>query len=219
MKKIMSKKFIDLIGQKFGRLIVVKQIGRSKTGGALWLCRCECDKEVIVQSSNLKNGHTKSCGCLQKEIVTKHGHNRKGRKTRTYSIWEHIIQRCTNKKQKAYKNYGGRKITVCKRWSDKKNGFTNFLKDVGEIPEDKEIDRTDNSKGYNPNNFRLVTHKENNRNKRNNRIIPFNGKKYCLAELAEEYDIDPCVLRSRLKLGWPLRKALITPIKKYKERK
>lgn len=212
------RRFIDLTGQKFGRLVVIKQVGKSKTGGPLWLCQCICGKEIIVRSSSLKNGHTKSCGCLQKEIVTKHGQSGRN-KTRTYSIWEHIIQRCTNKNHKAYKNYGGRRITVCKRWSNKKNGFINFLKDIGEIPKDKEIDRIDNNKGYNPKNFRLVTHQENNRNKRTNRIIPYNNKKYILVELAEEYNIDPCVLRSRLKLGWPIKKALITPVKKYKKRK
>jgi hypothetical protein len=209
------RRFIGLTGQKFDRLVVIKQVGKSKTGGPLWLCRCVCGKETIVRSSNLKNGHTKSCGCLQKEIVTKHGYNKKGAKTRIYSIWEHIIQRCRNKNHKAYKNYGGRGIKVCNRWLD----FKNFLKDVGEIPKGMEIDRINNDKGYSPKNFRLVTHQENNRNKRNNHIIPYNNKKYCLIELAEEYNINPHVLRSRLKLGWPIKKALITPVKKYKRRK
>jgi len=216
------RRFIDLTGQRFGRLLVIKQVGKSKTGGPLWLCQCICGKEIIVQSSNLKNGHTKSCGCLQKEIVTKHGYNKKGAKTRIYSIWEHIIQRCTNPNNSEYKNYGGRGITICNRWSNKKTWFINFLNDMGFPTSDKhQIDRIDNNKlinSYSPKNCRWTTRKINNRNKRDNHLITYNNKTQCLSAWAEEYDICPCVVKSRLKIGWTIKRALLTPVKKYKKK-
>jgi hypothetical protein len=127
-------KFIDLTGQKFNRLIVLKfaYINKHKS---YWDCICDCGNKIIVYKGNLKNGHTKSCGCLQKEIATKHGYNKKGQKTRIYSIWEHIIQRCTNPNNSEYKNYGGRGIKICDRWLN----FKNFLKDMGEPPKNMKL--------------------------------------------------------------------------------
>lgn len=206
---------IDLTGQKFGRLTVIKYISTNKYGQSRWLCLCGCGKEKIIMGNDLKNGHTKSCGCLH----TKHGHCKNYKMSKTYHTWHSIIQRCTNPKDKGYKNYGGRNkpIMVCDRWSNKKNGFQNFLKDVGEIPKGKELDRTNNNKGYNPNNFRLITRKENQRNKRNNILITFNKQIRCLVEWAEILGIKYTTLYYRTCIKkWPIEKAFNTPVKKGK---
>lgn len=139
---IMKK--IDLTGKKFGRWTVLEEAGKNNHGNYLWRCRCECGNIKINSSSNLRCGHTKSCGCLQKELAkrnnTKHGMNG----TSIYNIWDSMKQRCNNPKRKDYKNYGGRGIAVCDRWLI----FENFFEDMGNRPKDMTIERLDNNKNY-----------------------------------------------------------------------
>jgi len=206
------------IGQKFGRLTVIQQID-NKWGHLRWLCRCDCGKEKIIYGHNLNNNRTKSCGCLQKEIAStinqnnqynfKHGYSQNNR---TYQVWHHIKQRCTNPNDKGYKNYGGRGITICKRWFK----FENFFKDMEEQPNGYSIDRIDNNQGYYKENCRWVTPKQNNRNKRTNHLETYNGKTQCLTEWAEETGISKQRIEWRLKHGWSIEKTLTTPVKKYK---
>jgi hypothetical protein len=156
----------NIVGKIFGKLIPIKYVGKNKHGHSLWLCRCECGKEKIILGPSLKNGDTKSCGCLYKnnKNSVKHKHTTNGKMSKTYKAWADMIQRCNNKNHKSYKNYGNRGITVCKRWLK----FENFLKDVGEIPRGLTLDRINNNKGYSPDNFKFSTWKEQNNNKRNN---------------------------------------------------
>ncbi len=194
---------INLIGQKFGRLIVIRRADNDKQGKSRWLCLCDCGKEKIIRGNNLKSGNTKSCGCLK----IKHGH----RKTKTYRSWASMIQRCTNPKNKRYRDYGGRGITVCKRWMK----FENFLADMGEVPEGYQIDRINNNKGYCRSNCRWVTAKTNNRNKRNNLYFTYKNKTQLLIEWVKETKIPYSTLWNRIfRLSWPIEKALTTPIQK-----
>jgi len=192
-------KFVDLTGQKFGRLTVLKQNHKILSGNYAWLCRCDCNKRIIVPNNNLKNGHTQSCGCICKEgIRLKHGHSRKGKVSKTYNIWSNMKRRCSNYKNKRYKDYGGRGIKVCERWKK----FENFLEDMGEIPKDKSLDRINNNGNYCPKNCKLSTIKEQNRNKRNNINITYNGKTQCLTDWAKELNINKqTVIQKLLKLN------------------
>jgi len=169
-------RFIDLTGKKFGRLVPMKFVGKDKSHHTLWLCRCDCGREKIINSHGLKNGNTRSCGCLRIDRTSKtgknnkkHGHARKGKTSKTYSTWKSIIQRCNNPKNPDYKYYKGRGITVCKRWSNKKTGFQNFLKDMGERPKGLSIDRTNNDGNYNKRNCRWATSKQQASNKKRKR--------------------------------------------------
>jgi len=203
----------NLVGQKFGRLLVKEYDSITISGHSKWLCQCDCGNKKIVLASDLKSGHTKSCGCLLKEGNSlKHGHDKKGQESRTYMIWRSMKQRCSNPKNASYKNYGDRGITVCERWANKKTGYQNFLKDIGEIPEDKSLDRIDNDTGYHRGNCRLSTWKEQGRNRRNNRKIKINNKERLLIEVAEEHKISPSLLRQRLKMGQSIEEALSRPI-------
>ena len=205
------RKNFDLIDKKFGRLVVIKRMDNDEWGRLRWLCKCYCGKEKIIVGQSLRSGATKSCGCLQKEIVsianTTHGQTR----TKTYDVWHNMIQRCTNPKHKYYKHYGGRGIKVCKRWMK----FENFLEDMGKIPEGYSIDRINNNKGYKKSNCKWSTKKEQSRNTRRNRSGTYGGKTQLLIEWSEETGIPYSTLWQRIyRLGWSIEKALTTPAKK-----
>lgn len=200
---------IDITGQNFARLTVIKRSKRDKWRKYLWLCKCNCGQETLVTSFALKSGHTKSCGCLKKEgrpII--HGHFINKKHSHTYSTWSHMIQRCTNKKNKDYSRYGGRGITIYEKWLK----FQNFLEDMGIAHENCQIDRINNNLGYYPGNCRWVTAKQNCRNRRTNRLITFNGETKCLMDWTEEFNVKYDLVRYRLNRGWSIEQALTIPI-------
>lgn len=214
------RKFIDLTGQRFGRLTVFKRQENDKFGQTRWLCLCECGNKTIVLGGNLRSGHIKSCGCLQKENRLKHGHNIKGKISKTYTTWHGIIQRCTDPNHKSYQYYGGRipPITVCDRWNPKRGGgFKNFLEDVDEIPEELTLDRINNEKGYSPDNYRLSTRKEQNRNYRRNITIPYNDKDICLKDYCKIKNLNYNSILSRIWNGMSVEDAITIPIRKHKK--
>lgn len=161
-----SISIIDLTGQKFGRWTVISASGeKAKVNrSAKWLCRCECGNERNINGSSLRSGRSSSCGCFHnekvKESFTKHGKY----KTPEYEVWRAMKQRCLNPSQPYYPYYGGRGITICKRWLD---SFENFIADMGPRPTSKHsIDRKNNNLGYSPDNCRWATASQQNANKR-----------------------------------------------------
>jgi len=192
-------KLIDIMGQKFGRLTVISRAENGKTGQPRWNCKCDCGGKTITLGGDLRSGGTKSCGCLQRELLvmknTTHGMG----KTPIYKNWKDMRKRCLNPSSREYKHYGGRGITVCDRWMK----FENFYGDMGEKPNGTSIDRIDNNKGYSPDNCRWATQKEQTRNQRTNRIIKYEGKEQCLAVWAEELGIKYTTLWHRLEKYLP----------------
>ena len=159
----------DLNGMIFGRLKVIRESGRAKDRHIVWTCQCECGNVVNVSSRELVNGHTKSCGCLQKDIISSMRYKHGDRDSRLYSVWKTMKKRCENKNCKSYKWYGAKGVSVCKEWQDyiefKKwaieNGYNeNALK--GECT----IDRIDPCGNYEPSNCRWVSMAEQAKNKR-----------------------------------------------------
>lgn len=211
------RKIINLIDKRFGNLVVIKLIESDKWGNARWLCRCDCGNYKNILSASLRNGITKSCGCLKKNNGFKHGHARKGKLSKIYRIWQGMNQRCNDQKNKDYKHYGDRGIKVCYRWSNKKNGFENFYKDVGNPPKGKSLDRINNNKGYFPGNWRWATPLQQHQNTRKNRMENFNGKNQCRSILSKKYNINKDTLRYRLdKMGLSIEEALTIPIRRKK---
>jgi hypothetical protein len=158
----MSKK-LKMIGQRFDRLIVVAIAGRNKWNKLLWWCECDCGEYLIVVGDNLKNRDTKSCGCLKRELAGKHVFKHGQSNTKIYKVWANIINRCHNYSHIGFNDYGGRGITICKRWLK----FENFIADMGPKPTPKHaINRINNNANYEPNNCEWILPKINNRNKR-----------------------------------------------------
>lgn len=194
-------KVIDLTGKRFGRLTVIAENGVTKHGKILWLCRCNCGNECTVTGNHLKSNHTRSCGCLFIESITKHGMNG----NRTYRTWHGMRSRCDNQNHTTFNNYGGRGIGVCSRWIT----FKNFLADMGKRPEGMTLERIDNDGNYEPSNCKWATQKEQHRNTRHNRMITYQGETKCMAEWAEDVRLKYDTLRNRIdRYGWTIERAL-----------
>lgn len=206
-----KKKYDDLVGVKFNKLLVLKQV-KTRSGNVGWLCKCDCGKEYEVRDYDLRIRGLRSClDCLHRSNVV-HGRS----KMREWKIWKGMIDRCYTKDNISYNNYGGRGIVVCERWL---NSFDDFLSDVGLAPSNNHtIDRFPDVNGnYEPDNTRWATILEQARNRRNNRIIEFNGERKCVSEWASISGISLSGLIGRLNNGIPPEVALTTPSRKKRK--
>lgn len=206
----MAYYFNDLTNKRFGKLVALEIVGRNKTRNLEWLCKCDCGNFVIVPSGRLVTNNTKSCGCYKisaiKNTATKHGY----RHTRLYEIWLGMKKRCNNKNCKAFNNYGGRGIKVCKEWEYDFKKFYDWSMTNGY--EDKlSIDRIDNNGNYSPNNCRWSNRVVQANNKRNNIKITFNNKTLTTAMWSRETNLNQSTITNRIKRGWDIEKALTTP--------
>ena len=204
-------KFVDLTGQRFGRLTVIKRV-ENNGKKVMWLCRCDCGNETTVFSGYLRNGDTKSCGCLSKDKLRerrfKHGESRK---TRLYNIWIHIKHRTSGKanEKRTKKWYTDKNIKMCEEWSDFRN-FRDWANENG-YDDSLTIDRIDGNKGYSPENCRWVDWKTQTRNKSNNINITRNGETKCLKDWCTELGLKYRSICQRIARGWDKEKALTTP--------
>lgn len=145
----MPRKAIDVLNQSFGRLLVIERAENSAQGAARWVVRCDCGIVKIVRGSALLTGISKSCGCLAREMSSERATTHGRTNTFEHNVWLAMRRRCNDPKHPRYARYGGRGISVCKRWEK----FENFFADMGQCPfANGSIERKDNNKGYTPSN-------------------------------------------------------------------
>lgn len=182
---------IDIEGEKFGRLTVIKRSEkRDSSGNVYWICRCDCGNETEVQGRSLRKGLIVSCGCYHKEkaefINKKHGKSR----TRIYSILCAMKSRCYSQSDEKYPEYGGRGIKICDEWMGE-HGFESFIKWAEEngYKQNLTIERIDVDGNYEPSNCRWATPKEQMQNTRRSRYVKYDGEIYSISELADKLNI------------------------------
>jgi hypothetical protein len=201
---------INLQGKRFGRLLVEKR-APTKGHGARWYVVCDCGVRKSVQSSCLRLGYTRSCGCLNLEVARsnkhglKHGHYRSAE----YRAWRILRARCNNPKDKDYRRYGGRGIYVDPSW----DSFPAFLASVGPRPSpEHSIERVKNDGPYAPGNCRWATRSEQQRNKRSNRLLTLRGETKPIVAWAEQLKMGWQTLMNRVNAGWSEDRLLSEPV-------
>jgi hypothetical protein len=202
---------VDLVGQRFGRLVVRERgdlfVSRAGKREYLWLCQCDCGAVSLVRSPNLRSGNTKSCGCLQSEVTRARSRTHGRTNSSAYWRWRAMMQRCTNPNDVGWANYGGRGIMVCEAWRT----FEGFYRDMGDPPPDMTIDRIDVDGNYEPSNCRWATMIRQARNKRVARLMTLHGQTKCLHDWTDVYGINYQLVFYRLQRGWDFERALTTP--------
>lgn len=207
-------KFIDLTGQKIGRLKVLKRAPNNKFNQVCWVCLCDCGNTVTVIGTRLHNRKTLSCGCIRKEITKQRnldtGKAKGASKTRLYSIYKGIKRRLFNQNDASFSNYGGRGIEICREWLDDYKEFERWALKNG-YNENLTIDRIDVNGNYCPENCRWVDRKTQSNNKRNNHFITVNGITKTLSEWSDISGVHYYTIFDRISHGWNERDAIFTP--------
>ena len=207
------RSIINLTGKRFGRLTVIKHIGSGSGGHARWLCECDCGKQRYVYGYNLRNGTTKSCGCLNREHIVRSTTTHGKSNSSIYNIWKGMINRCYRKTAQHYDNYGGRGISVCDEWRASFQNFDRWAMNNGYC-EGLSIDRIDNDSNYCPENCRWVSRNEQANNKRTTRMVTYNGETHAIAEWAEILGIKRETLYDRIiRKQWDIERAFTEKVK------
>lgn len=208
----MSKR-IDLTGEKFGRLTVMKADYTDKNYRLFWRCVCSCGNVHSVRGDQLKSGSSKSCGCLNSELVKiralKKSAEGRVKDERLYNIWQGMRQRCYDENAMEYHRYGARGIAVCNKWLNSYSEFKKWSLRNG-YHENLSIDRKDNDGNYEPENCKWSTPKQQANNRRNSIFITYEGETKTLAQWSEKTKIAYSCLYRRYKSDWPVKK-MLTP--------
>lgn len=155
-------KIINLSGQRFGSLLVIKLLNEKRGKYRLWECLCDCGRKSVVRTGALNSKKIRSCGCQRRKSLIKHGDSgREGKpRTRLYRIWVNMKSRCGRIERRNYKNYGGRGIKVCKTWLNSFMSFRTWAL-ANEYTDNLTIDRINNDGNYEPGNCQWLTRAEN----------------------------------------------------------
>lgn len=210
----------DLTNKRFNKLIVISYYG-IKYGTTYWNCRCDCGKTTIAQSSKLKSGKIKSCGCynnmLRKQFAKNHHIHTKYNSPKGFAehpisnSYYNMISRCYNKKNLNYRLYGERGIKVCEEWLNDASAFFEWSLNNGWKP-GLSIDRINVDGNYEPSNCRWSDDKTQSNNRRTNIFLTFNNQTKTITQWAETLGINKRTLNNRINRGWDIQRALTTPV-------
>ena len=204
----------EVLGENFGRLTIVKVVGRDQASKVLVQCTCECGSVVVVRYNNL-SGTTKSCGCLKRDTVAdrnyKHGYSRHP----DFQVWVDMNKRCHGNNPQFTRNYKDRGITVCPSWRESPEAF---FADMGPRPPGATLERVDNEKGYSARNCVWADMKTQQNNKRTNLFLELDGVSRTLSQWADVLKIHKATLHNRYMRGWSVRDILMTPVSKAHSR-
>lgn len=200
-------KIIDISGERFGRLKVIKF--HSRTTGTYFLCICDCGKEILASSNNLKAGKYKSCGCYRNEFVKTVNKVHGDSYTPFYNVYRSMKARCHNKNNSHYRYYGGRGIKNLWRSFQhfKDDMYESYLDHRNIYGKDTTLERINTEGDYSKENCRWATVEEQQNNKRNNKIIVFKDKRLTATQWANFLNTSKPRFFWRLK-NWPLENAM-----------
>lgn len=188
--------------------------GNNVKRSAVFECSCS-GMRIIATVANVKSGRVRSCGCLGAESRSKNTRTHGKARSKIYGIYCAMVRRCSNPNSKEFPNYGGRGIRVFQRWKS----FEAFILDMGEPENGATLDRIDVNGNYSKENCRWTSWTTQQRNRRNNRMLSFNGETMCSAEWADKTGLSQSAINLRLKRGWSVEKTLSEPLKsKHLER-
>ena len=199
------------IGEKYGRWTVIGKSSDKRKAR----CRCECGNESDVFIQNLVRGLSISCGCLKREITIERNLKHGGTKTRLYCVWSNMRRRCYDVSNSRYCRYGGRGIKVCPEWKDDFGAFRDWMISQGydeTSPYGKQtLDRIDNDGDYSPDNCRLATIQEQNKNRCTRHVLEYNGISMSITEWNKKMGYPEGCIDGRIRNGWSAEKAITTP--------
>lgn len=197
--------FKDITGQRFGKLVVLGRgedaVSKSGRHRIRWECKCDCGKTITAYSENLKSGKTTSCGCYRIELIRERSITHGETRSKLYGVWSSIKSRCLNSNTVAYKDYGGRGISICDEWKNSFEAFRDWAYANG-YKEGVSIDRIDNNGNYCPDNCKWVISVVQANNRRSNNLITYNGETLTVTEWAEKLGKNPKTIFNRLYSGW-----------------
>lgn len=207
----------DLSGLMFGRLEVICQVPSKRR--KMWACVCSCGVKKIVREDHLKSGASKSCGCYSLDQTINRSYKHGLAKTPEYICYHDMLKRCYSYKNKLYKYYGKRGISVCDRWrfgDGKLTGVECFVLDMGKRPTSKHsLDRINNDGNYELGNCRWATIDIQCSNRRSNLMVNYKGQKVTLKQAVKLAGnlVDYRVAHGRYTYKkWDIEKAVETPV-------
>lgn len=203
----------DMLGRRFGKLVAAARAPNALDGTAMWLCVCDCGETRLIAGTALRDSRrirNRSCGCASPKFKSLRFDRHPLWNTRTYRIWRGMICRCENFKSKKAHIYALKGVRVCDRWMQ----FDSFLEDMGLAPYGLSIDRIDGNLGYEPENCRWATSKEQSNNTAANRMVSYRGRIQNVSQWAEEIGVKQNTILYRLRRGWSIDRALTAPIQR-----
>lgn len=202
------KRSADFIGQRFGRLVILKTEPNKKGSGSRTIATVQCDCGIVktILFNNIRKGATNSCGCLNSEIASSrceklnidHGLSRHP----LYIVWRGMLNRCSNPDDVSYPNYGAKGVTVCDEWRNNFIVFYNWAIANG-WSEGLQLDKDIKGNGvvYSPEMCCFVTRKQNGKKKKNNLLFTVNGETKVLSDWCETLRLNYHTVYARIKRG------------------